>query len=129
MRYQTAMSESPTGGGTAGGMVGSRRKPKVSRMSIETTENGGYVVEHHYDNSGSGESYMPSKKHAFGNHSAMMGHVDRTLGGISNAVGKPVPRHEPFSGQKMMKGWGGQKPVATAAMGRAASRKHGRGVD
>jgi hypothetical protein len=124
-----AMSGSPTHGGMAGGMTGSRKKNKVSRMSIETTENGGYVVEHHYDNSGAGESYMPSKKHAFGNHAAMMQHVDKTLGGIANAVGKPVPHNQPYHGQTMGKGWGGQKAAPSRAAGKRASMKHGRGVD
>jgi len=52
-----------------------RKAARPARITIEPTQNGGHIVEHSFDNSGSGESYRMPEKHAFGNHAALMTHL------------------------------------------------------
>jgi len=98
-----------------------RTKKKPNRVSIESAANGGYVVEHMYDNSGSGESYMPPTKHAFSDHTSMTNH-------LSKVFGKPKAK-APFSRPGQGGTRAGLKAVPSKAAGRAAAHKRGAGVD
>jgi hypothetical protein len=62
-------------------MHGDRRAKAPSSITIKKAENGGYITTHHYDNFGAGESYMPSKDHAFSDYDAAEKHTRKHLGG------------------------------------------------
>ena len=91
-------------------MHGTRKRHEPSEMHIKRSANGGFIVRHQYDNSGAGESYQLPTEHVFKSHGEMMGHVKSYYGG--------APPEAPT-----------QRPVATRAMGRAAARGRGRGLD
>lgn len=66
----------------ASGGAGSGRKPTMpSEIRITPSFNGGFTVNHHYDNSGAGESYQPPKAHVFTSHAALMSHLKTATGG------------------------------------------------
>lgn len=65
---------------------GARKKSDPSDVHIKRAVNGGFIVTHHYDNSGAGESYQPPKDHAFTSHKEMMAHIHANTGGAK--VGK-----------------------------------------
>jgi hypothetical protein len=98
-------------------MDGTRSKPKLSGMSIDCAENGGYIVRHNYDNSNAGPSYMPSTQHVFANKRSLMGHIDRHMGGFKTA---PHMREGLSTATS--------RPPSKKA-GRKASHKRGAGVD
>ncbi len=85
-----------------------RSKAKVESVTMKKTANNGFIVSHHYDNSMSGPSYMPSQDHAFGSHKEAMAHVHKVMGGKApGAISRP-PSHR---------------------AGMAAATKRGAGVD
>lgn len=45
----------------------SRKQPELDHLRIHEAENGGHIVEHHFDNRGSGP-YVEEEHYAFGEH-------------------------------------------------------------
>lgn len=115
---------------------GSRKAAQPSEVHVKRTVNGGFIVTHRFDNSGSGESYIQPKDHAFTSHGEMMAHVHKATGGsakvgkdggaevgaggkpkgVSERAGKDDGEVAPWGG----KGKGGKKPGA---------KTYGAGVD
>jgi hypothetical protein len=62
-------------------MESDRQAKPPSRVSIERVKNGAFVVNHSFDNMGSGESYRQNEVHAFTNHKQMIAHVSKHTGG------------------------------------------------
>jgi hypothetical protein len=56
-----------------------RAKDLPSRISIERAKNGGFVVNHSFDNMDRGESYRPPETHAFTSRRSMMTHLRKHL--------------------------------------------------
>lgn len=98
-----------------------RTKKRPNRISIEEAANGGYVVNHSYDNSGSGESYQQPTTHAFSNHAELVAHLGKMYGKVKTKA--------PFSRPGQGGNRAGLKAVPSKAAGRAAARKRGAGVD
>lgn len=61
-----------------------RQKASPSQLKIQPAKNGGFVVEHSFDNADRGESYRPSETHAFSSHKEMIAHVIKHAGGWRN---------------------------------------------
>lgn len=58
----------------------STRKPRVPNgLHVESTDNGGFIVRHSFDNSMSGPSYKPDDKHAFTSVHQAHRHVKETM--------------------------------------------------
>lgn len=45
----------------------SKKKPELDHLRIHEAENGGHIVEHHFDNRGAGP-YVEEEHYAFGDH-------------------------------------------------------------
>jgi hypothetical protein len=56
-------------------MESSRKSKAPAELTIKRAANGAFIVKHHFDNSGAGESYRSPEEHAFSGHKAMMAHV------------------------------------------------------
>lgn len=107
-------------------MESSRKATPPSRIVIEATKNGGHVVEHHFDNTGRGESYRPSEKHAFGDHASMIAHVQRHTAGMAGLPedDRAVGIQEGNEGGERRTGVG--RPITRQAPNQ---RSYGAGVD
>lgn len=55
-------------------------------MLIEKAANGGYVVEHQFDNENAGESYRRPEKHALADSDALAAHVTKHTSPASQAA-------------------------------------------
>lgn len=80
-----------------------RTKKRVKSMEVESTDNGGYIVHHRYDNSNAGPSYAEPAKHAFVSHAEMLTHFAKhsksmgdgdgdEYGGAAKGAGKVAPQ-------------------------------------
>jgi hypothetical protein len=77
-----------------------REKDPPSHISIEHGKNGGFIVEHRYDNSNTGPSYRNSEKYPFSTHDEMIGHIAKHTRAQSKAakMDKPSGREYPVTG-------------------------------
>lgn len=58
-------------------MESSRKAKQPHELTIKRAANGAYIVKHHFDNSGAGESYRQPEDHAFSSHKELMAHVHK----------------------------------------------------
>ena len=103
-----------------------RKKALPNRISIEPVKGdehgrgGGHVVEHSFDNSGTGESYRLPEKHLFTSHKDMMAHLKDHLvntdaeGGEDGSPRKPAAA--PAKGSGVGKTPASPKPVHGGGM-------------
>lgn len=59
---------------------------KLDRLEVKPAKNGGHVVEHHFDNSGSGVFYHRPDVHAFGSGPEVIHHLMDHLGVKKNEM-------------------------------------------
>jgi hypothetical protein len=57
----------------------SRKGARPSRFSIERAKNGGYVVNHSFDNVDAGESYRGPETHVFADHKTLLAHLRKQV--------------------------------------------------
>lgn len=62
--------------------MNSRAKKSPESVTIKKAKNKGFIVTHHFNNMGSGESYQPPSEYAFGGHKEAMTHVHTTTAGM-----------------------------------------------
>jgi hypothetical protein len=77
---------------TTGAMNFRDKAPKarakvLSHLQVSQAENGGHIVEHHFDNSGPGEGYHEAEQHVFGKGEGgkVLAHIGKHMG-ISGAA-------------------------------------------
>lgn len=110
-------------------MESTRKAKQPHELTIKRAANGAYIVKHHFDNSGSGESYRQPEEHAFTSHKELMTHVAKHMGGKDDdgyGGGKdttPKTAAAPPGG-KTVAGVSGKAKAAAPSR-----RTHGAGVD